>query len=623
MKGFYIKELRVTGTGLEDAVITLSKGLNVINGPSNTGKSYIFNCIDYMFGADSLKNIDESEGYEKLFLEIRDFESDKPITLLRYTNQKDIYYALSDINNFDLSQKSQLKTDHDPNRNDNISKFLLKQIGITENKFMLKNKSGVKKTLGFRAITNLSMISETKIISETDSPVFNKIKTDETYCKSIFKYLLTTVDDINCEEIEKAEIRKAKLDSKIEYITNEISDLLIEQEEIQENLRNYESLEIIDIDDYKEEIIKIEKLIQERRQLINDKREQLNKLNFEKNQLSLLVNKFQILHKQYESDLQRLIFLQDGKDFLDQIHLNNCPICDSRLDTDALNEEYSLEVIEAAQQEEIKINSHLSELDKSINTTQSEIATIDLTKQSYEREIISYNKEVEEIVERNLKPLRKVLMSYIELSNIKYKLKENVDRIASKQGEVLGFLELKNKKQPKLNYISTIPKETINEFTDEIKKTLTNWGYKELRSLVFNHESQDILINGQDRKSNGKGFRAFFYAAFSVSLMNLLLSKEHAFTRVLILDSPVTTLKENESKENVDGDMIDPSMQDSLFVSLSQNNYDKQIIILENKELPEQVIECNHIPFTKGKAKGRYGFFPLKSNNSLVQNGVF
>lgn len=214
-------------------------------------------------------------------------------------------------------------------------------------------------------------------------------------------------------------------------------------------------------------------------------------------------------------------------------------------------------------------------------------------------------------------------MSYIELSNIKYKLKENVDRIASKQGEVLGFLELKNKKQPKLNYISTIPKETINEFTDEIKKTLTNWGYKELRSLVFNHESQDILINGQDRKSNGKGFRAFFYAAFSVSLMNLLLSKEHAFTRVLILDSPVTTLKENESKENVDDDMIDPSMQDSLFVSLSQNNYDKQIIILENKELPEQVTECNHIPFTKGKAKGRYGFFPLKSNNSLVQNGVF
>lgn len=67
MYGFYIKELRITGTGMEDAAVVLEKGLNVINGPSNTGKSYIFKCIDYMFGADKLKEIEESKGYENIF----------------------------------------------------------------------------------------------------------------------------------------------------------------------------------------------------------------------------------------------------------------------------------------------------------------------------------------------------------------------------------------------------------------------------------------------------------------------------------------------------------------------------------------------------------------------------
>lgn len=48
---FYIKRLTlVTGNGVQ-SYLDLEPGLNIIYGESNTGKSLIVDCIDYMFGA--------------------------------------------------------------------------------------------------------------------------------------------------------------------------------------------------------------------------------------------------------------------------------------------------------------------------------------------------------------------------------------------------------------------------------------------------------------------------------------------------------------------------------------------------------------------------------------------
>lgn len=618
MYGFYIKELRITGPGKEDAVLTLEKGFNVINGPSNTGKSYIFKCIDYMFGADKLREIKESKGYENIFLEIRDFKDDTPITILRYMNKKSILYTFSDIGDFYNTKHHKLKEDHDPNGDDNISKFLLKLIGITENKYMLSNKIGKKKTLGFRSIVNLSMISETKIISDTESPVFNKIKTDETYCKSVFKFLLTTFDDINCEEIEKAEIRKAKIDSKIEYIDNEMKKLTEEKFALQKQIEVASFDKIVDINEYSEEIEKIEKLIDEKRNDIIDKQNIQNKLNLQRNQLSLLLDKFKILNDQYKSDLERLSFLQTGDDCLNQIHINSCPICNSKIDDNVFNEEFSIEILDASQQEKVKINLHIFELNKTIESTILEIDELESTNKTYEQEINKCKQDVEAFILRELTPLRSVLKAYLEVVNLENKVKSIEERFVSKNEELINLSKAKKQKQPKIDYKSTIPSEILNDFSDEIFNTLTEWGYEDLENINFDEMEQDIVINNQARKNNGKGFRAFFYAAFSVSLMNYLIDRKLPFSRVLLLDSPVTTLKENDSKAgtNEDDEMIDVSMQDSLFIALSKKSSDRQVIIFENKELPQQVEKCNHIEFTKGKSLGRYGFFPI--NNSIV-----
>lgn len=63
MDRFYIKKLTVTGQGKEPSIITFGKGLNIVCGPSDTGKSYIIECIDYIFGGSTIP-IDPKEGYD-------------------------------------------------------------------------------------------------------------------------------------------------------------------------------------------------------------------------------------------------------------------------------------------------------------------------------------------------------------------------------------------------------------------------------------------------------------------------------------------------------------------------------------------------------------------------------
>ncbi len=72
MKGFRLAQLVVTGSGKPDATIDFRPGFNILTGPSNSGKSYIVECIDYALGAEMLpgEGIDEGKGYEVVFLEI-------------------------------------------------------------------------------------------------------------------------------------------------------------------------------------------------------------------------------------------------------------------------------------------------------------------------------------------------------------------------------------------------------------------------------------------------------------------------------------------------------------------------------------------------------------------------
>ncbi|WP_313255989.1 hypothetical protein [Stenotrophomonas sp.] len=68
---FQLRKLVLRGAGVMDATETFEPGGNILAGESDTGKSYLLHCVDYVFGADELrKRIPEAEGYSDLFVEL-------------------------------------------------------------------------------------------------------------------------------------------------------------------------------------------------------------------------------------------------------------------------------------------------------------------------------------------------------------------------------------------------------------------------------------------------------------------------------------------------------------------------------------------------------------------------
>lgn len=55
MDDIYFKKVIACGAGKRESSIELTKGLNIICGPSNTGKTLIFKIFKQVFGADNKK----------------------------------------------------------------------------------------------------------------------------------------------------------------------------------------------------------------------------------------------------------------------------------------------------------------------------------------------------------------------------------------------------------------------------------------------------------------------------------------------------------------------------------------------------------------------------------------
>ena len=148
MKRMLLTKLTLSGVEKEDAVLTFEKGLNVITGDSDTGKTYAFQCINYILGAEKPpKNIAEAKGYSEIAL---DFSiDDQPFRLERVIGSGKV-----DVINGD--EKITMPCKHDPMSTKNLSRYLLQLLQEhPDNAQLKKNKNNDKRTLSFRDIVHL------------------------------------------------------------------------------------------------------------------------------------------------------------------------------------------------------------------------------------------------------------------------------------------------------------------------------------------------------------------------------------------------------------------------------------------------------------------------------------
>src|ERR1035437_1692692 len=171
MTGFRLSELVVCGTQKQDASISFGAGCNILTGPSNSGKSYIVECIDFILGGEAIpgEDIEESKGYDTAFLEIVTYDG-TPLTLERSLSGGDIRVYESPYANRSSATPRILSAQSKTKKNETLSAFLLKLMGVQDVK-VRTNANGELGNMPFRMISHLFVVDETSIIAKKRSPV--------------------------------------------------------------------------------------------------------------------------------------------------------------------------------------------------------------------------------------------------------------------------------------------------------------------------------------------------------------------------------------------------------------------------------------------------------------------
>lgn len=172
--GFWISSITVAGHPTRrDSSVGFESGLNVIYGPSNSGKSWVLQCIDYVFGlkADEFV-LDENSGYTEVRMGVRTAQGS--LTLSRPIGEG--------ANNIEVSStdpriESGTYKRQSSGRSPLLSSVWLKLIGYDapENLKIIKNQNLETQALTWRTFWHALYADEDRI--STKKPILLPLQT--------------------------------------------------------------------------------------------------------------------------------------------------------------------------------------------------------------------------------------------------------------------------------------------------------------------------------------------------------------------------------------------------------------------------------------------------------------
>lgn len=543
-----------------------------------------------MFGSER-EPIDISTGYQYIKIIVR--TQCGTITMSRKIGENKIEVSSNDNNV--PSGKYATKASR-TNYDKTINSVWLSLIGINDLHLVISNENYKKQILSWRTFSHMFMLTETKIISEY-SAILSGRDTSNTAVIASLIFLLSGQDFAETETKDTKEIKEAKKNAVKAYINKELFRLSERNQELLAQLKENPNIDIaVEIEKIMAEISTNEKRINSSIEENQKILAQLYEKNENLSECNVLLNRYDELTTQYDADLKRLNFIVDGEANLNTSFSTHCPFCDGEVVVKK-NQNY----IDAAKSDYKKIKLQAKDLESASKELRSE-------KLSLEQEIgtlMAKKKSIEELIEKELKP---------QVFNLKEKLSTYKDAIeCQKEIDILKKLseqktadmiendtdeesELKFKVKEHLDY------SFINELSNGIKSFLENCNYDNLLSVIFDKADMDIVINGKKKSSNGKGYNAYFNSVVAIVLSRYMESKAKYSPDFLVLDSPILSLKEKETKKPSE------TMRNTLFENIVDNQKGIQTIVIEN-EIPEiNYKDANIIHFTKEKNNGRYGF---------------
>ncbi len=612
-----IRFISFIGPNKKSAELKFGSGLNLIFGPSNTGKSSVLDALDFMLGRErELKEIPQHEGYNQVLLGI-EFSNDDKFTFIRNIGGGD-YECFEGLHNRKPEGKKStiLRPKKGTQKISTISEFILKNLGLNEKK-LKKNADNKTVKLTLRNFLPVAMVTETNIQKEA-SPYISQQYTEKTEHRSRLKLLLTGVDDSSLlpAEIEKKRLsRTAKIDI--------LEELIADQEKIlSDNLSDDETLEELN-----EQNDRVAGTIRQRRtllesseetysQFISDRtqfRNELEKNNERLAEVLEMLSRFELLKVQYQSDMLRLESIGETGSLISALPSDSCPLCGNK-DVERINHDKCdgniSEIVSAAVAEQRKIEGLHADLVVAMNQLEFETKSIKEIAPEITAKISGTNEKLSQLNPE----LNSQRTKYTELLSVKNNVEksigmfEQLDSLQIKKDQLEKEATGKNKPDAST---TALPTKALFSLSQSVKGLLEKWNFPDSEDVYFDKETGDFVINGKHRVSNGKGHRAITHAAATLGLMKYTQDNEMPHFGFSIIDSPLLAYEEPEDEaDDLRGTDVNVQFLDSLAAWRS-----RQIIVFENKKsIPKKYTSGDQVVhFTKGQT-GRYGFFPIEDN---------
>lgn len=604
--GFYIKAFEARGTDVEASRVDFDASCNVIVGKSDTGKTTLFRLLEFVLGkTGDVKLSSEWAGYSQFFIEIHT-TGDEIYTLMRKTGENTIlvkHCAITDFLNVAKSEAYGIGA----NARVNISDFLL-QLGEVKDAFFKANEKRKPYRLSYAMIRHLFFVDEVRISSDEPSFYAREKNPNPMLYQNIFAFLMTGEDDRNYVPAEERKVAQSRVNGKIEYLKEEIANLLDERD----NIGDVDYISMSDksfIDTYRSKLSSVSGTLDSLYERQRNVKAQISLQEGEIEELSFFINRLVNLKDNYELELKRLEFINQGTDYLTSLSGNTCPICGTELDEHhILNIEHS-KYKEALQQEYANTKFKLNDISGLITVKKKELEekTVRLS------EIRAEEKNIQTEIDR-ITPNYDILTQMISNAEANMKkrmrfnqLNELIERKEQEQKDAEALLteisRRRSKKEEEKDYIN-------EKYLKALKEVLLGFNFiKEEDEVAFSLQDFDITVNGKPRATYGKGNRAITCTAALLSLMDFLIAEERNISRLIVLDSPVCTKYDGNSG---DTERPDDHVLDAFAKYCNDKEWPYQVIIMDNKiDSSEQIDKSKYpnIHFVEFGTEERPGLF--------------
>ena len=594
-----IDRLAFYGPERKSVAVDYGRGLTIVWGASNHGKSFSAQAIDFVLGAKgSLEVPPEGRGFDRCTLWLT-FTDGTQVTLQRAVAGGAVEMAEGHLNAIadDLPGYASLRAQHAENGT-SLSTFLLDRIGFRR-AILLRNERADKAAFTFRQLMRYLFIDEDRIWAK-HSVTMRAGDKPTAEDKSLLKFLVTGVDGSAV----------ATVPSKVEQVAARDGKIALLKEFLEETSAD---VAVGETDDALEEVIEraeterdgADAALRERQEELDAARAALDATrrsyrDVEARTADLRTMKFRFnqLRRTLTSDIARLQGLEEGGFLTRKFAQMNCPLCGA----DSAHQHHDPHLDRIAKQQEAvagetdKVQRERRDLDDALTRIDSEIAEDEAIATSLKGQMDDERTALQKLTGND----QGVRERFVTADDALRRLRAEQDRRRRADAIERRIATLEAEQVPGRpraeDFDPSLSTAEAHDLARTVKRVLVAWGYPDVETVIFDLTSQDLIVDGKERRGNGKGVRAILQSAFHVALLLYCRENDRPHPGFLILDTPLRAYRaptEGEDLEADDEALAKTGLAERFYAHLAELSEMGQFVVIENEtppnDLPESV----------------------------------